>query len=216
LTELEISEVWPRRPSSLVDFHTGGRDAATHDGGFQTSFMAGRARLAKKMAMEPEFADIALRRLMNRSLFVFRVRAFFSLFHARPASLFSRATRRRHRFADVAELGRLCPGPYGAILAEFKAKTGEPHALEWIKLVEDEDFSAASDSLQALTVGSDNAPSNKTLNSIARMCLHLAEPEDSPKTQSLSAASSDGSVFFFFSNSRRETRRNPTLSPLLG
>jgi hypothetical protein len=24
LTELEISEVWPRRPSSLVDFHTGG------------------------------------------------------------------------------------------------------------------------------------------------------------------------------------------------
>ncbi|KAH8097513.1 hypothetical protein JL720_405 [Aureococcus anophagefferens] len=71
------------------------------------------------------------------------------------------------RFADVAELGRLCPGPYSAILAEFKTKTGQPHALEWIKLVEDEDFSAASDSLQALTVGSDNAPSNKTLSLIA-------------------------------------------------
>ena len=158
------------------------------------------------MAMEPEFADIALRRLMNRSLFVFRVRAFFSLFHARPASLFSRATRRRHRFADVAELGRLCPGPYGAILAEFKAKTGEPHALEWIKLVEDEDFSAASDSLRALAV-SDNAPSNKTLNSIARVCLHLAEPEDAPKTQSLSAASSDGSVFSAILAGRREEIR---------
>ena len=139
------------------------------------------------MASDAAFADVALRRLMNRSL-----------------------------FADVAELGRLCPGPYSAILAEFKTKTGQPHALEWIKLVEDEDFSAASDSLQALTVGSDNAPSNKTfvssasapffcardpppffflrttrrrhrLNSIARMCLHLAEPEDAPKTQSLIA-----------------------------
>ena len=147
----------------VTDALLGGRDAATHDGGFQTSFMAGRARLAKAMASDAVFADVAIRRLMNRSL-----------------------------FADVAELGRLCPGPYSAILAEFKTKTGQPHALEWIKLVEDEDFSAASDSLQALTVGSDNAPSNKTLNSIARMCLHLAEPPDAPKTQSLSAASSDG------------------------
>ena len=111
----------------------------------------------------------------------------------------------RSLFADVAELGRLCPGPYSAILAEFKTETGQPHALEWIKLVEDEDFSAASDSLQALTVGSDNAPSNKTLNSIARMCLHLAEPEDAPKTQSLSAASSDGS-FQQFPGRREETR----------
>ena len=30
MTELENSEVWPRRPSSLVDLHTG-RDAATDD-----------------------------------------------------------------------------------------------------------------------------------------------------------------------------------------
>ena len=113
------------------------------------------------MASDAAFADVAIRRLMNRSL-----------------------------FADVAELGRLCPGPYSAILAEFKTKTGQPHALEWIKLVEDEDFSAASDSLQALTVGSDNATSNKTFVSSASAPFFCAR---------------DPPPFFFLRTTRRRT-----------
>ena len=36
----------------VTDALLGGRDAATHDRGFQTSFMAGRARLAKAMASD--------------------------------------------------------------------------------------------------------------------------------------------------------------------
>ena len=39
MTELEISEVWPRRPSSLVDFHTGfDYHTASKSSGFNVAF----------------------------------------------------------------------------------------------------------------------------------------------------------------------------------
>ena len=181
-----------------------------HDGGFQTSFMAGRARLAKKMAGEPEFADIALRRLMNRSLFVFRVRAFFSRatgqpFFARDPPPTQVRGRRGARAAVPRPLRRDPRGVQGEDGRAPRARVDQ--ARRGRGLLRRFRQPARARRLRQRAVEQDVAFDRADVLAPrgARGFAQDAVVERSVERRE-----------FFLSNSRRETRRNPTLSPLVG